>query len=93
MSRRGPSPADLALQSAAAAIQANRPVEAERLAADVLKGNAGSLPAMQILGTALLMQDRGKEAIAPLERAGTRSRATPRTETRACGGAAPGRPR
>ena len=80
VARRGPSPSDLALQSAAAAIQANRPVEAERIAADVLKANAGSVPAMQLLGTALLMQNRGKEAIAPLERAARQSRDA-RTET------------
>lgn len=62
------------MQNAAAAIQAGRPAEAEYLAADVLKSNAGSLPAMRLLGTALLMQGRGKEAIAPLERAARRSR-------------------
>ena len=56
------------------------PGEAERIAADVLKTNAGSLPALQILGTALLMQGRGKEAIAPLERAARASRDA-RTET------------
>jgi tetratricopeptide (TPR) repeat protein len=72
--RRGPSPSELALQSAASAIQAGRPVEAERFAAEVLKANAGSLPALQILGTALVMQGRGKEAIAPLERAARQSR-------------------
>jgi Flp pilus assembly protein TadD len=65
---------DLALQSAVAAIQAGRPIEAEYLAADVLKSNAGSVPAMRLLGTALLMQGRGKEAITPLERAMRRSR-------------------
>jgi tetratricopeptide (TPR) repeat protein len=79
--RRGPSQSDLALQSAGAAIQAGRPLEAERIAADVLKGNAGSLPALQLLGTALLMQGRGKEAIAPLERAARQSRDSA-TETR-----------
>jgi tetratricopeptide (TPR) repeat protein len=72
--RRGPSPSELALQSAASAIQGGRPVEAERFAAEVLKANAGSLPALQILGTALVMQGRGKEAIAPLERAARQSR-------------------
>ena len=78
--RRGPSASELALQSAAAAIQAGRPQEAERIAADVLKTNAGSLPALQIFGTSLLMQGRGKEAIAPLERAVRASRDA-RTET------------
>jgi Flp pilus assembly protein TadD len=79
--RRGPSQSDLALQSAGAAIQAGRLREAEHIAADVLKGNAGSLPALQLLGTALLMQGRGKEAIAPLERAARQSRDSA-TETR-----------
>ncbi len=62
------------------AIQAGRAREAEHIAADVLKVNAGSLPALQMLGTALLMQGRGKEAIAPLERAARASRDA-RTET------------
>jgi tetratricopeptide (TPR) repeat protein len=78
--RRGPSASELALQSAAASIQAGRPQEAERIAAGVLKTNSGSLPALQIFGTALLMQGRGKEAIAPLERAARQSRDA-RTET------------
>ena len=78
---RGQRPSDLALQNAAAAIQAGLPREAERLAAEVLKGNAGNLPAMQLLGTALLMQGRGKDAILPLERAARRSRDAA-TETR-----------
>jgi len=69
------------LQNAAAAIQAGRPLEAEQLAADALKANAGSLQAMQLLGAALLMQGRGKEAIAPLERA-TRQSRDAATETR-----------
>lgn len=72
--RRGLSPSELALQSAATAIQADRPREAERLAADVLKANAGSLRAMQLLGMALVMQGRGKDAITPLERAARQSR-------------------
>jgi tetratricopeptide (TPR) repeat protein len=68
------------LQSAAAALQAGRPQEAEHIAADVLRANAGSLPALKLLGTALLMQGRGKEAIAPLERAARQSR-DPAVET------------
>jgi tetratricopeptide (TPR) repeat protein len=75
--RRGPGASDLALQNAAAAIQAGRAAEAEKLAADVLKANAGSLPALQMLGTALLMQGRGEEAIAPLERATRQARDAP----------------
>jgi tetratricopeptide (TPR) repeat protein len=78
---RGQRPSELALQNAAAAIQAGLPREAERLAAEVLQGNAGNLPAMQLLGTALLMQGRGKDAILPLERAARRSRDAA-TETR-----------
>jgi tetratricopeptide (TPR) repeat protein len=72
--RRGPSASDFALQNAAAALQSGRPLEAERLAADVLKANSGSVPAMQIFGTALLMLGRNEEAIAPLERAARASR-------------------
>src|SRR5579862_6057808 len=64
---------ELALQSATAAIQAGRLDEAERLAAGVLEGNAGNLAAMQLLGTALLMQGRGQEALVPLERAARQS--------------------
>jgi tetratricopeptide (TPR) repeat protein len=72
--RRGPGASDLALKNAAAALQAGRPLEAERLAAGVLKGNSGSVPAMQILGSALSMLGRNEEAVAPLERAARASR-------------------
>ncbi len=72
--RRAPSASELALQDAAAAIQAGRPAEAERLAAEVLKANAGNVAAMRLLGSALLMQGRGAEAIAPLQRAVRQSR-------------------
>jgi tetratricopeptide (TPR) repeat protein len=74
VTRRGASASELALQNAGAAIQAGRPQEAERIAGDVLKTNAGDVRAMHILGTALVMQGRGKEAIAPLERAARASR-------------------
>ena len=50
-----------------------RPLEAERLAADVLKSDRGNALAAQILGRALLMQNRAEEAIVPLERAARRS--------------------
>ena len=50
-----------------------RPGEAERIAAEVLKANRGNVGAAQILGQALLMQNRGAEAIAPLEKAARRS--------------------
>lgn len=51
----------------------SRPDEAERLAERVLKSDRGNSLAAQILGRALLMQDRAVEAIAPLERAARRS--------------------
>ncbi|XSC48159.1 tetratricopeptide repeat protein [Bradyrhizobium sp. RDT10] len=50
-----------------------RPNEAERLAFGVLKSDRGNALAAQILGRALLMQNRADEAIAPLERAARRS--------------------
>jgi tetratricopeptide (TPR) repeat protein len=50
-----------------------RPHEAEQLAADLLKANRGDAQAAQILGQALLMQNRAGEAIVPLERAVLRS--------------------
>ena len=49
------------------------PQEAERLAAGVLKSNRGNILAAQVLGRALLMQNRAAEAIVPLERAARRS--------------------
>ncbi len=63
----------LALEMATAAIQAGHPRDAERLAAEVLDSNAENLAALQLYGVALLMQDRGQEAIAPLERAARQS--------------------
>jgi Flp pilus assembly protein TadD len=49
------------------------PQEAERLAAAVLKSNRSNVLAAQVLGRALLMQNRAAEAIVPLERAARRS--------------------
>jgi len=49
-----------------------RPQEAERLAASVLKSNRGNVLAAQILGRALLVQNRAVEAIVPLEKAARR---------------------
>jgi Tfp pilus assembly protein PilF len=46
-----------------------RPHEAERLAEGVLKSNRGNALAAEVLGRALLMQNRADEAIVPLERA------------------------
>lgn len=55
------------------AFRMQRPDEAERLASDVLKSNRGSVLAAQILGRALLMQNRAGEAIDPLQRTARRS--------------------
>lgn len=80
MSKRPPFPAgpgrpnanDQALERASFALQMQRPGEAERIAAEVLKANRGNVRAAQVLGQALLMQNRGAEAIAPLEKAARR---------------------
>jgi Flp pilus assembly protein TadD len=55
------------------AMRMQRPDEAESLAAGVLKSDRGNALAAQILGHALLMQNRAEEAIVPLERAARRS--------------------
>ena len=62
-----PNAGEEALQRAAFALQGQRPDEAARIAGDILKKNPDDVRAMQILGTALLLQGRGKEAVAPLE--------------------------
>jgi len=69
-----------ALQRANLAIQNDRPADAERLAGEILKANAGQLEATKILGYALLMQGRAEEALAPLEKAARTSR-DPEVET------------
>ncbi len=68
-----PNASDQALERASLALRMQRPGEAERIAAEVLKANRGNVGAAQILGQALLMQNRGAEAIAPLEKAARRS--------------------
>jgi Flp pilus assembly protein TadD len=68
-----PSSSSRALESAGFALRMQRPHEAERLAAGVLKSNRGNTVAAQLLGRALLMQNRAAEAIVPLERAARRS--------------------
>src|SRR5450755_807505 len=68
-----PNSAGQALESAVLAMRMQRPLEAERLAADVLKSDRGNALAAQVLGRALLMQNRADEAIVPLERAARRS--------------------
>ena len=65
---RGPNPSP-ALQRAVAALQQGQIVQAERLAAEVLKANRNDVGAASILARALMMQNRNEEAIAPLERA------------------------
>ena len=61
------------LESAILALRMQRADEAERVAASVLKADRGNVLAAQILGRALLMQNRADEAIVPLERAVRRS--------------------
>src|ERR1700710_2852399 len=64
-----------AVERAILALRMQRPAEAERVAAEVLKANRGNLRAAQVLGQALLMQNRAAEAIEPLERAARRGEA------------------
>src|SRR6516162_910842 len=60
---------DEALQRAGLALNARRPQDAERIAREILRVKSTHVRALQILGYALLAQDRGAEAIAPLETA------------------------
>jgi tetratricopeptide (TPR) repeat protein len=65
-----PTPnADMALQQAMAALNNKRPDEAQLIAAEVLKRVPRHAGALHIVGCALLMQGRAKDAIAPLEAA------------------------
>lgn len=79
MSKRPPPSAERpggghpALERAVLALQMQRPVEAEHLASQVLKANRTNVAAAQILGRALLMQNRVTEAIVPLEKAARRT--------------------
>jgi tetratricopeptide (TPR) repeat protein len=66
---RPPGPRETALQQAAYAMQGGRPAEAERIAGALLQRNPGDAQAAQLYGYALYMQERGADAIAPLERA------------------------
>jgi Tfp pilus assembly protein PilF len=68
-----PSSSNPVLESAVFALRMQRPNEAERLAEGVLKSNRGNVLAAEVLGRALLMQNRADEAIVPLERAVRRS--------------------
>lgn len=58
-----------ALQQATFALNGQRPGDAERIAAEVLKIDSRNAHALQIFGCALLMQGRAADAIAPLETA------------------------
>ena len=59
----------IALQQAAFALNGQRPGEAERISAEVLKVDPRDARALHIFGCAVLMQGRAAEAIAPLETA------------------------
>ncbi|MBN8974764.1 MAG: tetratricopeptide repeat protein [Rhizobiales bacterium] len=61
------------LDEAILALRMQRADEAERIAAGVLKANRSNLLAAQVLGRALVMQNRADEAVIPLERAARRS--------------------
>jgi len=86
MSKRPPSPRQRpsainpTLEQAIIALRAQQPAQAERLASEVLKANRGSVLAAQVLGEALLLQDRSAEAIGLLQRSARRS-PEPGTET------------
>jgi tetratricopeptide (TPR) repeat protein len=57
------------LQRAALAMNARRPHDAQRIAEEILKTDPRQIPALHILGCALLAQGRPQEAIGPLETA------------------------
>jgi len=58
-----------ALRHARYALETGQPVEAERLAADVLKADAGNREAAKVLGYALMMLGRNAEAVTVLDKA------------------------
>ena len=69
-----------ALQHAGAALQRGQPIDAERVAGEILKTSPGHPEATKILAYALMMQQRAKEAVAPLERVARTGR-NPEIET------------
>lgn len=74
MKSNGPIPLiEQELQRAAFALQSGRAAEAKWIASDILKARANEPRALQLLGTALLAQGLGKDAVAPLEQAARRS--------------------
>ena len=68
------------LEQAMGALRGQQLVEAERLSASVLRRERGHVAAAQILGTALLLQNRPKEAVEALQGVARRS-ADPAVET------------
>ena len=80
ISQGGARSGDEALQRALAALQGGRPGDAERIAAEILKAQPRQQRALHVLGCALLMQGRAKDAIAPLEDA-ARGRHDPEIDT------------
>jgi len=81
MSKRQPSTlSNQAVEKAIFAFEMRRFDEAERLASGVLSSNRGNILAAQVLGRALMMQNRHVEAIAPLQSAARRS-SDPEIET------------
>jgi tetratricopeptide (TPR) repeat protein len=73
-------PGDQMLQQAVYALNAQRPQEAERIARLIAKADPRNALALHLLGSSLLMQNRAKEAIAPLESA-AQVRHDPKIET------------
>jgi tetratricopeptide (TPR) repeat protein len=71
---------DDALQRAMRALGGNRPNEAEQIARDVLNADRHNAKASYVLGSALVMQGRPLDAIAPLEDA-ARGRHDPQSDT------------
>ena len=71
---------DSALRVGWAAVDAQRPDEAERIARAVLSGHPQHLGALHLLGVALLIQKRPREAVGPLTEA-ARNSTDPRLET------------
>ena len=74
------SEVDAALQRAKAAINRGRPDEAEQFTRDVLGRIPQHATALHLLGCALLLQNRPRQALTPLEKA-ARARQDPEIET------------
>ena len=72
VSRGSPHPRAQQLDRAALALQTKQFAQAEQLAAAILKASRTDTAALSILARALIGQNRGAEAIAPLEKAARR---------------------